>query len=455
MQQHQVQVIPNQLIMDYKMNKENELIKSLIQNKLKSNAISKLGNVFGLSTNSNPLVKLGSMILTGKNRKQAKAMGEQTLQEANYQNELAKNRLNQINNIMQFSPTAQNQNNSVETTPQISQENYDNLINKYMEAKQVKTNNQISNDSQEINERKNKIFSNMANGFNDFLTGYNENKNEGFSPENWQDNTKKGIVQKIGEGVGTISRMAQNPNVQGIAIGGLASALTGNPLYGLGLGYKFANQKMNSDTYKDVLNQQGISTNNNGVLTSDDFIRILSSQKDRKDYISRGDFDKLRLDNGMITLDEYNANINNPNYNPNELVNIPAFKSVTKASRTIQENKNDRSKNYYRSKNDGKNVIKVEYDKKPDSHSYTHVTYGQKPKSENTVYVKYDNKPKQNNTQAQKINNDSKTIKTKSKTNNKNKTRVKVISPDGKKGSIPAKQLLDALKRGFKKYRED
>jgi len=455
MQQHQVQVIPNQLIMDYKMNKENELIKSLIQNKLKSNAISKLGNVFGLSTNSNPLVKLGSMILTGKNRKQAKAMGEQTLQEANYQNELAKNRLNQINNIMQFSPTAQNQNNSIETTPQISQENYDNLINKYMEAKQVKTNNQISNDSQEINERKNKIFSNMANGFNDFLTGYNENKNEGFSPENWQDNTKKGIAQKIGEGVGTISRMAQNPNVQGIAIGGLASALTGNPLYGLGLGYKFANQKMNSDTYKDVLNQQGISTNNNGVLTSDDFIRILSSQKDRKDYISRGDFDKLRLDNGMITLDEYNANINNPNYNPNELVNIPAFKSVTKASRTIQENKNDRSKNYYRSKNDGKNVIKVEYDKKPDSHSYTHVTYGQKPKSENTVYVKYDNKPKQNNTQAQKINNDSKTIKTKSKTNNKNETRVKVISPDGKKGSIPAKQLLDALKRGFKKYRED
>ena len=130
MQQHQVQAIPNQLIMDYKMNKENELIKSLIQNKLKSNAISKLGNVFGLSTNSNPLVKLGSMILTGKNRKQAKAMGEQTLQETNYQNELAKNRLNQINNIMQFSPTAQNQNNSIETTPQISQENYDNLINK-------------------------------------------------------------------------------------------------------------------------------------------------------------------------------------------------------------------------------------------------------------------------------------------------------------------------------------
>ena len=72
-----------------------------------------------------------------------------------------------------------------------------------------------------------------------------------------------------------------------------------------------------------------------------------------------------------------------------------------------------------------------------------------------TFYVKYDNKPKRNNTQAQKINNESKTIKTKSKTNNKNETRVKVISPDGKKGSIPAKQLLDALKRGFKKYRED
>jgi len=40
MQQHQVQVIPNQLIMDYKMNKENELIKSLIQNKLKSNEMA-------------------------------------------------------------------------------------------------------------------------------------------------------------------------------------------------------------------------------------------------------------------------------------------------------------------------------------------------------------------------------------------------------------------------------
>ena len=95
-----------------------------------------------------------------------------------------------------------------------------------------------------------------------------------------------------------------------------------------------------------------------------------------------------------------------------------------------------KSTNYYRSKNEGKNVIKVEYGEKPDSHNYTHVTYGAKPEQRSTTHITYGEKPQSNNSNGGKKDNTP---------------RIKVKSPDGKVGSIPASQLADAIKKGFKK----
>ncbi|MBR1908552.1 hypothetical protein IJ818_06420, partial [bacterium] len=92
--------------------------------------------------------------------------------------------------------------------------------------------------------------------------------------------------------------------------------------------------------------------------------------------------------------------------------------------------------NYYRAKNEGKNVVKVEYGEKPDSHNYTHVTYGPKPEQKNTTHITYGEKPQSHNNTGGKKDNTP---------------RVKVISPDGKVGSIPASQLAEAIKKGYKK----
>ena len=150
--------------------------------------------------------------------------------------------------------------------------------------------------------------------------------------------------------------------------------------------------------------------------------------------MTRKDYDRLRLENGLISLDEYNQGLTSPDYNPDEMVNITGLEAVSKSGRNLQQNKNDKITNFYRNKNEGKNVVKVEYGQKPDSHNYTHVTYGPKPESKNTTHVTYGEKPDSNG-----------------KKDNKSTPRVKVKSPDGKVGSIPASQLPEAIKKGYKK----
>ena len=77
---------------------------------------------------------------------------------------------------------------------------------------------------------------------------------------------EKGKMARFGEGVGTIARALQKPAVQGLVAGGLGTMLTGNPLYGLGLGYKFANQRAMSDAYRDVLKQNGVNVPDTGTF---------------------------------------------------------------------------------------------------------------------------------------------------------------------------------------------
>ena len=398
------------------------------------------------------LIALGVMALQGTNRKRSKQSNAQAQQLAESQVDIAKQRLAQTGQVAEMLGNSQPQQNDYLTQfggdTQTMIDNYINSQtpdNSQLPQTPITSaiDNTVQNPQQTVNQVQNEetakkgIFDKLANGLGDFLTGYKENRENGFDPNNLRPVDNKGFMQRMGEGVGTVTRMAQNPIAQGLVAGGLSTALTGNPLYGLGMANKFANNKMNSDLYQQILKNQGVNFNNyHGVITSDDMSKILAANKYQKGFMTRKDYDRLRLENGLITVDEYNQSLSAPDYNPDEMVNLSGLETVSKAGRNMQQNKNDKSANYYRAKNEGKNVVKVEYGEKPDSHNYTHVTYGPKPEQKNTTHITYGEKPQSHNNTGGKKDNTP---------------RVKVKSPDGKVGSIPASQLAEAIKKGYKK----
>lgn len=127
---------------------------------------------------------------------------------------------------------------------------------------------------------KDTLLSKFANGLSDFAKGYQENKTTAFAPENLQANNSKGKMTRAGEALGTIARISQNPTVQGLIAGGLSTALTGNPLYGLGQGYKFANNRQMSNIYQKALQDQGVNVDTGmfGNVGNADFNSLMTPQ---------------------------------------------------------------------------------------------------------------------------------------------------------------------------------
>lgn len=109
---------------------------------------------------------------------------------------------------------------------------------------------------------------------------------------------EKGKMARFGEGVGTLARMLQNPNFQGLVAGGLGTVLTGNPLYGLGLGYKMANQRAMSEAYRNILKQNGINVPDIGTfgnVTSTDMKNIgtLAEAHNWHQYLNQAKLEEL------------------------------------------------------------------------------------------------------------------------------------------------------------------
>ena len=199
-------------------------------------------------------------------------------------------------------------NNEVNATPQ------------NIESLQIPTENQATAQTQAAPQQQSFI-SKLASGLGDFSRGFNENLNNSFNPnnltadqftetinpnntklvdyqsqltqqgldprivnavaqrknsgnveiDNWIKNnpdafaqTKtydKGKMARLGEAVGSIARFSQKPAVQALIAGGLSTALTGNPMYGLGQAYKFGSQRAKNSIYEQALQKYGISPN--------------------------------------------------------------------------------------------------------------------------------------------------------------------------------------------------
>lgn len=447
------------------------------------------------------LVALGATAIEGTNRKRAKQAGEQSKQLA--ENAIETRNLNTpVLNPIQTTPQNNNQISTLEQNGRVD----NNTLPTPMPELQV---------SQNPEEMRKSAFGNIANGLDDFLAGYKENKTQGFHLDNLKADDSKSIMQRLGEGAGTVARVSQNPVVQGIIAGGLSGLFSGDALYGLSSAYKYANSKYKANLFKDILAQQGLDVdNNNGIIDASDLAKILVSRRYQKDFMSRGEYDRFRLDNGELSIDEYNSLINNPDYNPDEILNIAGLgnmaranryyhqnktdklnnfmsmdeynklrvdnglitpeeyekiinspdynpdeilniaglNAISKAGKYMQENKNSRSQNYWRSKNKGQNVIRVEYGERPDTHNYTHVTYGERPENRSTTYVKYENKPQYSKPQPTAKSKQNKPVQS-SKSSTLSSERVRVMDKDGNTGSIPKNYLLDALKDGYKLIR--
>ena len=159
----------------------------------------------------------------------------------------------------------------------------------------------------------------------------------------YKDKSKMG---RFGEAVGTVGRIVQNPATQAIVAGGLSTALTGNPLYGLGMAYKFGNGRAMSDIYKNELAKQGVEVDPGmfGSLSSSDMNALMMPQYKQ----TANDILKARLDESArwhdLMMKYYNDKLNETHDNNVENQNIKkiianarqtsANASVIKANKT-------------------------------------------------------------------------------------------------------------------------
>lgn len=113
----------------------------------------------------------------------------------------------------------------------------------------------------------------------DIAGGYQENRFTPASLENLGQNTleggrQKGFAYKLGEGLGSISRLANSPLGRGLIVGGLVTATGGNPLQALayGGGATMLNQQnvMRDRAYRnDIVNSETQRIMNDTSLTND------------------------------------------------------------------------------------------------------------------------------------------------------------------------------------------
>lgn len=135
---------------------------------------------------------------------------------------------------------------------------------------------------------------NFANGMQNFIRGYNENKNNGFMPSNFTNNkfnvdgvnVNKGLMGRLGEAVGSTARQLNKPVVKGLVNGLVSTALTGNPMIGYINGTNTAGEAERSKIYAKALQEQGINVPENvfNSYDSSDLESLMKPQYKEQEY---------------------------------------------------------------------------------------------------------------------------------------------------------------------------
>jgi hypothetical protein len=137
--------------------------------------------------------------------------------------------------------------------------------------------------------------SNRQGGFiNDLVSGYRENLTEGFDTENLAPNENKGLATRIGEGLGTLTRVQSNPLARGLLAGAAALALGGGAgdalAYGLSTGVGRQTNLTKDKAYRQNLQQMGYNQEEidsiPGLVTDEIYGNLIRAQqlKDNAEY---------------------------------------------------------------------------------------------------------------------------------------------------------------------------
>lgn len=376
------------------------------------------------------LAALAVMALTGTNRKRAKNAGNQLLGMTN--NLVASGNAESEQNLAQIqqnNAALQQQANQALSQGTITggaapvQTNYVQENTPSLGYEGSATQELVENRPKfgEVNAQKEGLRSKLANAFGDFWLGYQENRNNGFAPENLTSNqfaiTKevpntqlqdyqqelansgkytpeqiqavgdkknsgykeidqwiknnpqafgptttettykdKSKMSRAGEFAGTIGRILQNPTTQALVAGTLSTALTRNPLYGLGMAYKFGNKRAMSDVYQNELAKQGVEVNPSmwGSLSTSDMNALMMPQYKQ----IANDILKARLDenaNHHAMMMKYYYDRLNETHDNNvanqQIKKINANANVIRAKNSGNKGGNNKSQKDTKSKN--------------------------------------------------------------------------------------------------------
>lgn len=197
--------------------------------------------------------------------------------------------------------------------------------------------------------RKEQIISGMMDkirgGLNNFSEGYKDNAYTSFS----EGDLAKGIMtgaaanaepktfmNRLGEAVGTGSRVISNPGFQGLVAGAIKGANTGDWGTGLEYGVNWAANKAKSDNYYKRINPDAERTPIFSNYDADDFKAYADyayksartdSQAPTADW-----YYKQELANGRLAPEQYKAITTAPDYDPLMRVNLKQEQVNTKAA---------------------------------------------------------------------------------------------------------------------------
>lgn len=118
----------------------------------------------------------------------------------------------------------------------------------------------------------------------DLMTGFKENLGEKFSTSNLTDTKDKGFIYRLGEGLGTATRLLDSPLGRGLAVAGAVGALGGSGgdalAYGLNTTAQNQGLRMQDKIYRNDLENMDVDTSGiNGYITEDMYKNILASRQ--------------------------------------------------------------------------------------------------------------------------------------------------------------------------------
>jgi hypothetical protein len=136
--------------------------------------------------------------------------------------------------------------------------------------------------------------------FNDITAGARENFNNKFDVSNLENKTgldgrKKGVAYRLGEGLGTIGRVAESPLGRGLITAGLIGAVGGNPLQTLAFGTSAGMQNQQLRNQDKMYRNEMIANAQNSLRNSPEFNTLSQSEQEAiyKEILGDRDYEKL------------------------------------------------------------------------------------------------------------------------------------------------------------------